>query len=161
MTRNLYQRLGLVLVVSGATLAPVFYFVVGSVPPAALALSAIILGPVSAILASRSGYNPGGRLNDAADRGGKPGRVTGEAGANIQSGYLPSSEGSGIPRAPIPLNKNGILPGMGQTPLSRLTARYGLNLTDMSLVMTTPGLVRLDTPDGYFGNGLMGRHDHA
>ncbi len=47
---NPYLRLGLVLTLSGAILAPVFYFVVVSVPLAALALSAIILGLVSAML---------------------------------------------------------------------------------------------------------------
>ena len=56
---NPYIRLGLVLTLSGAVLAPVFYFVVVSVPLTALALSAIILGLVSAMLGNaRPEINP-------------------------------------------------------------------------------------------------------
>ena len=146
MTRNPYQRLGLVLVVSGAALAPVFYFVVGSVPLAALALSTVILGLVSAMLGNaRPEITPEacqmmlktGMENLAA--------LLEELGLRSRAIYLPSSQDGARPRALIPLDERGALPGSGQVPPDRLIARYGANLEDMCLVVSTPGAVSLDS----------------
>jgi hypothetical protein len=144
--RNPYQRLGLVLVISGAALAPILYFVVGSVPLAALALSAIILGLVSAMLGNaRPEITPEasqmmlktGMENLAA--------LLEELGLRSRAVYLPSSISNGRPRALIPLDEDSSPPQGFQTPPNRLIARYGPNLEDMCLVVTTPGAVSLDS----------------
>ena len=144
--RNPYQRLGLVLVIVGAALAPVLYFVVGSVPLAALALSTIILGLVSAMLGNaRPEITPEasqmmlktGMENLAA--------LLEELGLRSRAVYLPSSSGDNRPRALIPLDENSSPLRGVQTPPDRLIARYGPNLEDMCLVVTTPGAVSLDS----------------
>jgi uncharacterized membrane protein len=144
MTRNAYLRLGLVLALSGAVLAPVFYFVVGSVPLAALALSTIILGLVSAMLGSaRPNITPEasqmmlrtGVENIAA--------LLEELGLRSRAIYLPAIGGA-PPRAVIPLSEDGPLPEKGKSIPDRLIARYGPNLEDMCLVVITPGTVSLE-----------------
>lgn len=145
MTTNPYLRLGLVLVISGAVLAPVFYFVVGSVPLTALALSAIILGLVSTMLGgARPQITP-----EASQMMLKTGvenlaALLEELGLRSRAVYLPLPEGGGRPRALIPLSEDGPLPSVGQALPGRLIARYGPNLEDMGLVVTTPGAVSLD-----------------
>jgi len=152
--RNPYQRLGLVLVISGAVLAPVLYFVVGSVPLAALALSAIILGLVSAMLGNaRPEITP-----EASQMMLKTGienlaALLEELGLRSRAVYLPSSPGDNRPRALIPLNEDSSPPRMGQTPTHRLIERYGPNLEDMCLVVTTPGAVSLDSMAIVSGGG--------
>ena len=144
MTRNPYLRLGVVLVISGAALAPVFYFVLASVPLTALALSAIMLGLVSAMLGNaRPNITPEasqmmlrtGIENLAA--------LIEELGLRSRAIYLPGS-GGGRPKAIIPLSEDGPLPEKAKTIPDRLVARYGPNLEDMCLVVTTPGAVSLD-----------------
>ena len=102
---NPYIRLGLVLTLSGAVLAPVFYFVVVSVPLTALALSAIILGLVSAMLGNaRPDITPEasqmmlqtGVENIAA--------LLEELGLTTRAVYLPSPESGGRPK-PLSLSK--------------------------------------------------------
>lgn len=143
---NPYIRLGLVLTLSGAVLAPVFYFVVASVPLTALALSAIILGLVSAMLGNaRPEITPEasqmmlqtGVENIAA--------LLEELGLTARAVYLPSPESGGRPKALIPIKEDGALPGIGQVVPDRLIARYGPNLENMCLVVTTPGAVSLDS----------------
>jgi len=153
VAKNPYLRLGIILTIGGAALAPLFYFVLASVPLAALALSAIILGLVSAMLGNaRPDITPEasqmmlqtGIENLAA--------LLEELGLRSRAIYLPSPESGGRPRAIIPLDENGIVPSAGQTLPGRLIARYGPNLEDIGLVITTPGAVSLDsvglTPGG-------------
>ena len=153
MNRNPYQRLGLVLVISGAVLAPLFYFVLASIPLASLALSAIILGLVSAMLGNaRPDLSPeaskmmlqAGLENIAA--------LLEELGLRSRAIYLPSADGEGHPRALIPLSENGPLPSLRRALPDRLIARYGPNLEEVGLVVTTLGAVSLDsavvTPGG-------------
>jgi hypothetical protein len=146
MTRNPYLRLGLVLMLSGAVLAPIFYFVVASVPLTALAISAIILGLVSAMLGNaRPDISPEasrmmlqtGVENIAA--------LLEELGLRTRAVYLPSPADGGRPRALIPLNEDGPQPTIGQAVADRLIARYGPNPEDMCLVVSTPGAVSLDS----------------
>ena len=143
---NPYIRLGLVLTLSGAVLAPVFYFVVVSVPLTALALSAIILGLVSAMLGNaRPEITPEasqmmlqtGVENIAA--------LLEELGLTARAVYLPSPESGGRPKALIPIKEDVALPGIGQVVPDRLITRYGPNLENMCLVVTTPGAVSLDS----------------
>ena len=142
--KNPYLRLGLALTLSGAVLAPVFYFVAVSVPLTALALSAIILGLVSAMLGNaRPELTPEasqmmlqtGVENIAA--------LLEELGLTARAIYLPSPEKGGRPKALIPLKEDGVLPGGKDIP-DRLIARYGPNLESMCLAVTTPGSVSLD-----------------
>lgn len=142
--RNPYRRLGLVLSLSGAVLAPVFYFVAVSVPLTALALSAIILGLISAMLGNaRPEITPEasqmmlqtGVENIAA--------LLEELGLTARAIYLPSPDNGGRPKALIPLKEDGVLPDGKDIP-DRLIARYGPNLESMCLVVTTPGSVSLD-----------------
>src|SRR3989338_4868611 len=105
--KNPYLRLGLVLTLSGAVLAPVFYFVAVSVPLTALALSAIILGLVSAMLGNaRPAVTPEasqmmlqtGIENIAA--------LLEELGLTARAIYLPSPENGGRPKALNPLKED-------------------------------------------------------
>ncbi|MDP2954453.1 MAG: hypothetical protein Q8O76_14210 [Chloroflexota bacterium] len=153
MTRNTYLRLGVGLVICGAALAPVFYFVLASVPLASLALSAIILGLVSAMLGNaRPDITPEASQMMLQTGVENLAALLEELGLRSRAIYLPSSEGGGRPRALIPLNEDGPLPSTGQTLPGRLIVRYGPNLEDMGLVVTTPGAVSLDsvavTPGG-------------
>ena len=143
---NPYIRLGLVLTLSGAVLAPVFYFVVVSVPLTALALSAIILGLVSAMLGNaRPEINPEasrmmlqtGVENIAA--------LLEELGLTARAVYLPSTKSGGRPKALISIKEDTTLPGIGQVVPDRLIVMYGPNLENMCLVVTTPGSVSLDS----------------
>jgi hypothetical protein len=153
-TGNPYIRLGLVLTLSGAVLAPVFYFVVVSVPLTALALSAVILGLVSAMLGNaRPDITPEasqmmlqtGVENIAA--------LLEELGLTARAVYLPSPESGGRPRALIPLKEDDTLAGIRQAIPDRLIARYGPNLENMCLAVTTPGAVSLDGVDIVRGGG--------
>lgn len=145
MTGNPYYRLGLALGVSGAVLAPVFYFLLDSVPLAALAISAIMLGVVSAVLGnSRADVSPEasqmmlqtGMENLAA--------LIEELGLRSKAVYVPPSAGGGRARALIPLSEDGSRPtGWASLP-NRLIARYGPGAEDVGLVVTTPGTMSLD-----------------
>jgi len=154
MTRNPYQRLGLVLVISGAALAPLFYFIMGSVPLAALALSAVILGLVSAMLGNaRPAISP-----EASQMMLKTGvenlaALLEELGLRSRAIYLPSSQDGVRPRALIPLDESGSPTRIGQPAPDRLIARYGPNLEDMCLVVTTPGAMSLDSVTVAQGGG--------
>lgn len=145
MKKNPYFKLGQVLIISGAVLTPVFNFVVNSVPLAALSLSAVMLGLVSAMLGSaRPNITPeasqmmlkAGVENIAA--------LLEELGIRSKAIYFPSNGNGRRPRAVISLNENGHLPVRGKELPNRLIARYGPNLEDMCLVVTTLGAVSLD-----------------
>lgn len=138
---------------SGAVLTPIFYFVVNSVPLAALSLSAIILGLVSAMLGSARPDVPPeacqmmlrtGMENIAA--------LLEELGVRSRATYLPC-KGNGRPRAVIPLSEDGPLPSKGTELPDRLIARYGPNLEDVCLVVATPGSVSLDGAAVTLGGG--------
>jgi len=145
MNKNPYLRLGLVLSLSGGALAPFFYLVLSSVPLAALALSAVMLGLISAILGSaRPNISP-----EAAQMMLRTGveniaSLLEELGLESKAIYMPSAGTEGRPRALIPLSDNGTLPGKGVVLPNRLVTRYGNNLEDMCLVVTTPGAISLD-----------------
>lgn len=142
---NPYIRLGVVLAVSGAITAPVFYFIVGSVPLTALSLSAVILGLVSAMLGNaRPDISPEasrmmletGMENIAA--------LLEELGLTTRAVYLPSAHDGDRPKALIPLKDDDKLPEINRAVPKRLIARYGPNLENMGLMVITPGAVSLD-----------------
>jgi hypothetical protein len=145
LDKNPYIRLGLVLSISGGALAPVFYFVLASVPLTAIALSGVMVGLVSAMLGNaRPSISPEacqmmlrtGIENTAA--------LIEELGLESKGIYMPSSSPDGRPRVFIPLDQNGSLPERGQSVPDRLVVRYGRNLEDMCLVVASPGAVSLD-----------------
>jgi hypothetical protein len=155
MSRNPYLRLGLVLSLSGAMLAPVFYFVLDSVPLAALAISGIILGLVSAMLANARPEVPPEASRMMLQTGVEHmASLLEELGLRSKAIYMPHPANGGRARALIPLNEKGSLPKKGQPVPNRLIARYGPNPEDICLVVTTPGTVSLDSIAINPGGGL-------
>lgn len=144
MKTNPYYRLGLVLSISGGALAPFFYFILSSVPLAALALSAVMLGLVSAMLGgTRPTISPEAcqmMLRTGVDN---IASLIEELGLESKAVYMPSTAPEGRPRALIPLSSSSV-PEKGQVIPDRLVARYGKNMEDMCLVVTTPGAISLD-----------------
>jgi hypothetical protein len=141
---NPYRVLGIILTVSGAILGPYFYFVIGAVPLAAGAMSAVILGLSSYLISTARPYiSPEacqvllktGMENTSA--------LLEELGVRNKAVYLPSNLRNGYPQALIPLAGNGDLKKIqGKLP-GRLIVRYGPKAEDMALAVTTPGSVNL------------------
>lgn len=145
MTGNPYSRLGLVLVLAGAVSAPIFYFVVSSVPLAALGLSSIILGLVSAMLGSaRPQVSPEAARMMLQTGVENIASLLEELGLEARAVYLPSGRAGEHPKALIPLRQNGAIPGMMERLPNRLIARYGQDPEDVCLVVTTPGAVSME-----------------
>jgi len=144
MTKSSYFRLGLVLSLSGAILAPIFYYVLDSVPLTALAISSIMLGLVSAMLANARPEVPPEASRMMLQTGVEHlASLLEELGLNSKAIYMPSPANGGRARALVPLNENGSLPQKGQRLPNRLIARYGPKPEDICLVVTTPGTVSL------------------
>jgi hypothetical protein len=141
---NPYRLLGIALTVAGAISAPVFYFIVGAVPLAAVSLSAVIIGLTCVALANARPYiSPEacqmllktGMENTSA--------LLEELGITNKAVYLPSDRMEGRSQALIPLtdkmdirNTQVKLPG-------RLIIRYGAGLEAMAIAVTTPGNVTM------------------
>ena len=143
--RNPYRSLGLVLTVSGAVLAPVFYFLAASVPLTALALSAVILGLVSSSLANaRPDITPEASRMMLQTGMENIASLLEELGLTSRAVYLPSPEKGGRPRAVIPLKEEGFVPEIDRIVPDRLITRFGPNLENMCLAVTTPGSISLD-----------------
>ena len=142
--KNPYQVLGIVLAIVGAILAPVFYFIVGSPPLTATAISAVILGfTCIAIANSRPYLSP-----EAAQMLLKTGMenttaLLEELGLQNKATYLPSTIDSQS-RAMIPLVANGGIPIIPEKLPKRLIVRYGPNAEDMAIAVTTPGNVSIE-----------------
>ena len=136
---NPYRFLGMVLCLTGAVLTPLFYFVVGSSPLTAVAISAIMLGFTS--LALSPYVSPEacqmllstGTENIAA--------LLEELGLRNRAIYLPSSSQGGSSRAIIPLIDSDISPELQNKLPGRLIVRYGKNSESMAIAVTTPGSV--------------------
>ena len=142
--KNPYQVLGIVLAIVGAILAPVFYFIVGSPPLTATAISAVILGfTCIAIANSRPYLSP-----EAAQMLLKTGMenttaLLEELGLQNKATYLPSTVDSQS-RAMIPLVANSGIPIIPEKLPKRLIVRYGPNAEDMAIAVTTPGNVSIE-----------------
>jgi len=143
--RNPYRSLGLILTLAGALLAPVFYFLAASVPLTALALSAIILGLVSATLAgARPDITPEASRMMLQTGMENIASLLEELGLTSRAVYLPSPEKGGRPRAVIPLKEDGFAPDVDLVVPGRLITRFGPNLENMCLSVVTPGSISLD-----------------
>jgi hypothetical protein len=144
MTKSPYFRLGLVLSLSGAILAPIFYYVLDSVPLTALAVSCVMLGLVSAMLANARPEVPPEASRMMLQTGVEHlASLLEELGLKSKAIYIPSTANGGRARVLVPLNEKGSLPQKGQRLPNRLIARYGPKPEDIGLVVTTPGTVSL------------------
>ncbi len=145
MVSNPYRILGLGLCLAGAIFAPISYFIIGSVPLAAVGASAIMIGFTCIALANTRPYiSPEacqlilktGMENTAA--------LLEELGLRNKAIYLPSTMRDGHPQALIPLVEGqDIQLGKEEIP-GRLIVRYGVNPDDMAIVVTTPGSINID-----------------
>ena len=142
--KNPYQVLGIMLAIVGAILAPIFYFIVGSPPLTATAISAVILGFTCIAIANARPYlSPEvaqmllktGMENTTA--------LLEELGLQNKATYLPSTVDSQS-RAMIPLVANGGISIIPEKLPKRLIVRYGPNAEDMAIAVTTPGNVSIE-----------------
>ena len=144
---NPYIWLGLALSLAGAVLAPIFYFIVASVPLTALGISAIIIGLVCVALGNaRPNISPEASQMMLRTGVENIAILLEELGLRARAVYLPSSAGGGRPRALIPLSEDGaVASATNRATGDRLIARYGPNPEDMCLSVITPGGVSLDS----------------
>jgi hypothetical protein len=142
---NPYRLLGIVLAAAGAVLAPVFYFIVGSIPLTATGMSAVIIGLTCVLLAKAQPYiSPEacqmllktGMENTAA--------LLEELGIKSKAIYLPSILRNGHPQALIPLVENGDIRDIQEKMPGRLIVRFGSHPEDMGIAVTTPGSINID-----------------
>jgi hypothetical protein len=142
--KNPYQILGIVLALVGAILAPIFYFVVGSPPLTATAISALILGfTCIAIANSRPYLSPEATQMLLKTGMENVSALLEELGLQNKATYLPSTSESES-RALIPLGvTGGNISIPGKLP-KRLIVRYGPNSEDMAIAVTTPGNVSIE-----------------
>jgi len=140
-----YRTLGLVLCVAGGVFAPVSYFAIGSVPFAALGISAIMIGFTCVALANaRPPVSPEacelllktGMQNTAA--------LIEELGLRGRAVYLPSSMTDGFARALIPLADGQDIGRVREKVPARLLVRYGRDPADMAVAVTTAGSMSID-----------------
>jgi hypothetical protein len=142
---NPYRILGLGLSLAGAIFAPISYFILDSVPLAAVGISSIMLGFISIALANTRPYiSPEacqlilktGMENTAA--------LLEELGLKSKAIYLPSAIRDGHPQALIPLRESEDIKGIKAKIAGQLIVRYGVNPDDMAIAVTTPGSINID-----------------
>ena len=142
---NPYRILGLGLCLAGAIFAPISYFIIGSVPLAAVGASAIMIGFTCIALANTRPYiSPEacqlllktGMENTAA--------LLEELGLRGKAVYLPSTMRDGHPQALIPLGEGENIQWIREKIPGRLIVRYGVNPEDMAIAVTTPGSINID-----------------
>jgi hypothetical protein len=145
---NPYRMLGLALCAAGAIFAPISYFILDSVPLAAVGLSAIIIGFTCIALANtRPPISPEacqlmlrtGMENTAA--------LIEELGLRNRAIYLPSKARGGRPQALIPLAEDRQIQWVKENIPGRLIVRYGRDADDMAIAVTTPGSINIDMLD--------------
>ena len=142
---NPYRILGLAFCVAGAIFAPISYFILDSVPLAAVGMSVVVIGFTCIALANTRPYiSPEacqlilktGMENTAA--------LLEELGLTSKAIYLPSTMRDGHSQALIPLVEDGDVQRVkGKIP-GRLIVRYGVNPDDMAIAVTTPGSMNID-----------------
>ncbi len=143
--KNPYRLTGIVLCIAGAVLAPIFYFIIDSVPLTSVSLSALIIGFTCMALANaRPFLSPQAcemllrtsMQNTAA--------LLEELGLRNKAIYLPSNSDKGPHRAIIPLTDTIKTENISHDIPTRLIVRYGKNPKDMAIVVATPGSASLD-----------------
>lgn len=145
MSSRPYKLLGISLCAAGTIFTPISYFVIASVPLAAVGLSAIIIGFTCIALANtRPPLSPEacqlmlqtGMENTAA--------LVEELGLRNRAIYLPSKTRGGRPQALIPLAEDRQIQWVKENIPGRLIVRYGRDADDMAIAVTTPGSINID-----------------
>ncbi len=146
-----YRTVGFVLMAAGALAAPIFFFVAVSIPLTALALSAVLLGVISFLLARSLPEVPPQAARLLLDTGlSNLAGLLEEIGLDAKAVYLPSRI-AGKPKALIPLHVNADRPAITRTLADRMIVDFGPNPEDVGLLVSTPGttvLPLLDSPLG-------------
>lgn len=146
-----YAHLGMALLLAGAIAAPIFFFIVNSVPLTALALSSVLLGVVSLALAKSLPETPPqvARLLLETGLENLAGLIE-ELGVDAKAIYLPSSLAGGQPRGLIPLHAD-VRPEITRPLPRRMIVEFGPNPRDAGILVSTPGtavIPLLGTPPG-------------
>ena len=141
--KNRYRILGTGLCITGLIVAPVSYFVIGSVPLTAVGISAIMIGMTCSILScTQPSLSPEvyqlmlktGLENTAVLLEG--------LGLSNKAVYIPSTMGNGYQQAVIPLT--GITDLVkGKIPDSYIV-KYGHNSEGSGIAVATPGSISID-----------------
>lgn len=152
--RNLssYTRIGAALLLAGALSAPVFYFVAGSIPLTALALSAMLLGLIAVLLSRSLPTLPPRAAEVLLDAGLE--NLAGlleELGVDSRAVYLPAQTSGGKPRALIPLHQDSHQLQLSRQLPARMIVEFGPAPEDVGILISTPGTTVaefLETPPG-------------
>jgi len=138
--RQWYRTLGIGLVVAGAGLALVSFFIIDAVALVALGLSMTILGTISLVLNRTCPDTPQGIALLLMETGlDNTASLIEELGLTSRAIYLPSSRAGGKPQALIPLDLNGTTPSINNPLPRRLIVKYGNAPEDIGLMVATPG----------------------
>ena len=144
MKHNPYRFLGLGLIIAGAILVPLAYFVINSVSITAIALSSIMIGFTGFSLANtRPQISP--EASQMILETGMENIVAflEELELNNKAIYLPSTMRTGNAQVLIPLNGDIDLQKIkGKIP-GKLIVRYGDNPGDVAITVTAPGCTGL------------------
>jgi len=137
-----YTLLGLGLILIGVLLSFVSYFVLSSIPLTALGISSTMIGTVSLAL-GRGHPKTSPQVNTILFESGLENisAIIEELGLRSKAIYLPSSLTSGRPQALLPLHLNPYPPKLEKPLPKRLVVKYGPNLDDMGLLITTSGSI--------------------
>jgi hypothetical protein len=142
---NRYKRLGIALCSTGMIVAPVSYFIIGSVPLTAIGISGILIGITCFVLAyNHSPLSPEysqlmlttGLENTAALLEG--------LGLSGKAVYLPSTMQDREQHALIPLTGGGDRDLMKEKILKKFLIPYGKNPEDLAFSIATPGGITID-----------------
>ncbi len=150
--RSAYARIGLVLLLSGVVGAPVFYFVANSVPLAALALSAVLLGTIALFLDRSVPAIPPRAAQILLESGlANLASLIEETGVSAKAIYLPSTLGGTPPKALIPLSPDDRKHSISQIGAQQLIVEFGPQPEDLGLLVSTPGGSALSLLDEHIG----------
>jgi hypothetical protein len=151
--QSAYAKIGLVLLLGGVLAAPVFFFVVNSVPLTALALSAVLLGSIALFLDRSLPQIPPRAAELLLESGlANLSSLLEETGVSTPAVYLPSILTEGQARALIPLSSHVQLPTLPQINSQRLIVEFGPHPDDIGLLVSTPGGDALSLLDERIGS---------
>ncbi|UCD09880.1 MAG: hypothetical protein JSU79_04340 [Dehalococcoidales bacterium] len=143
--KNRYKILGVGLCSAGLILIPVSYFVIDSVPFAAVGISAIMIGMTCLILAcSHPSFSP--EIYQLLLKTGLENTSTLLEGLGLSNKavYLPSILGDGHQQSLIPLVGDGEFHLVQEIILEKLIVPYGKNPEGRAISVTTPGSININ-----------------
>lgn len=137
--------MGIGFLVAGTVFAPVSYFIIGSIPFAAIGISTIIIGFTCIGLANtRPSISPEACQLILKTGMENTGALLEELGLRNRAIYLPSAMRDGHPQALVPLVDGKTIEKIrGKIP-GRLIVRYGASTDEMAIAVTTPGSINLE-----------------